>query len=187
MKKKKTFTIMVMVIAMLILAVGYAITSADLVLNGTANVLADADFDVIFTGNSTKSTGEISVSGTDTDVVTVDKTTDHASSMVVYLGDSVRSAYACLEIQNNSGELGATLAATATNIDGTNAYFKPVEFGLYSNNDCSTPIDSDTVIKAGEKAYLKATVSLKSLPVDEMKSASFNITVTPTAVEATLN
>lgn len=184
MKKRKTFTVMAMVIAMLVLAVGYAITSNDLVLNGNANVLADADFNVVFTGESTKTTGQINVDGDDTDVVTVTKSGDYESSMVVYLGDDVRTAYACLEIENSSEDLGAKLAATATNISADNDYFKEVEFGLYSDSNCSKAITADTVISAKGKAYLKATVGLKSLPVDEMKSASFNITVKPTPVEA---
>ncbi len=55
MKKKNTFTAMVILIAVLLLGIGYAaISNITLIVNGNANIVADSDFDVEFdTRNST--------------------------------------------------------------------------------------------------------------------------------------
>ena len=49
MKKKRTFTIMGILIAVLVLGIGYAaIADIPLLITGTANIVADSDFSVVF-------------------------------------------------------------------------------------------------------------------------------------------
>ena len=194
MQKRRTFTVMAILIAVLILGVGYAaISSTSLTLNGTANVTANADFTVVYDTTHTvavSNTGTGSTfddNGTTRTVVAGAYTSTTVATMTVWLDYTHRSASAVYKIDNNSTELGASLEATITNVDdsGTNEeFFEPVEAVYYSDAACTTPLAAGDIIAAGDSVYLKVTVELAKTPLDDITGATFTVVTTATPEEA---
>jgi len=192
MKKKKTFTSMAIVIAILILGVGYAaVTEIPLNLNGSANVHANADFNVQYdTAHQVKVTPNANVTWEEKSnpaVVTGSYEDTLNANMTVYLDSANRTASAIYKIDNKSGELKATIASEITN-DFTegNADYLSLEQALYANEAC-TELLNTTQLAPGQSAYLKVTVSLVKLPVDDIVDASFSVGLTATPVEVELS
>ena len=194
MQKRRTFTVMAILIAVLILGVGYAaISSTSLNLNGTANVKANADFTVEYDTSHTvvvSNTGTGSTfddEGTTRTVVTGAYTSTSVATMTVWLDNTHREASAIYKIDNKSSELGASLAATVTNVDanGQNeAYFDPVVATYYSDAACTTALTSGDIVDAGDTVYLKVTVKLAKSPLDDITGATFTVVTTATPEEA---
>ena len=192
MKKRKTFTGMAIFIAILILGVGYAaVSDISLNLTGTANVKANAEFSVEFdtghtvvvTPNDTKVTWD---QDDLRDVVVGKYTDDLNATMTVNLDSTHRTASAIYKIDNNSADLKATVtAAVTTDFADANADYLGVTTELYSDVDCETELNN-TELAPGDSAYLKVTVSLTKLPVNDITNAQFNITTTAKPVEVTL-
>ena len=190
MQKRRTFTVMAILIAVLILGVGYAaISSTNLTLNGTTNVKANADFTVVYDTTHTvvvSNTGTGSTfddNGTTRTVVAGAYTSTSVATMTVWLDNTHREASAVYKIDNNSSELGASLEATVTNIDEgeTNEeFFDPVEVEYYSDANCTTPLSSGDIIEHGDSAYLKVTVRLAKTPLDDITGATFTVVTTAT-------
>lgn len=193
MKKKNTFTGMAIFIAILILGVGYAaISDIPLNLNGTANVKANAEFVVQYDNDdhTIKLSTDETIAWTDSDVraVVAGEYIDASNAtMTVNLDAEHRSAYAIYKIDNLSEELKATVAAEITSDipEEKRAYLK-VEEELYTSEACDTVL-ADTQLAKNESAYLKVTVSLVKLPVEDITNAEFTITATATPVEVTLD
>ena len=193
MQKRRTFTVMAILIAVLVLGIGYAaITATSLNLNGTVNVKANADFTVVYDTTHTvavSNTGTGSTfddNGTTRTVVTGAYTSTTVATMTVWFDNTHREATAIYKIDNNSSELSASLAATITNIDenGTNeSYFNTVSAEYYSDATCTTALSSSDVVEAGESAYLKVTVSLAKTPLDDITGATFTVVTTATPEE----
>lgn len=194
MQKRRTFTVMAILIAVLILGVGYAaITNRTLNLNGTANVKANADFTVEYDTNHTVVTSNTGTGttfddeGTTRTVVTGAYTSTSVATMTVWFDNTHREATAIYKIDNKSSELGASLAATITNVDesGLNEdYFDPVEAEYYSDAACTTALTSSDIVDAGHSAYLKVTVRLAKTPLDDITGATFTVVTTATPQEA---
>ena len=189
MKKRKTFLGMAIFIAILVLGVGYAaVSNITLNLTGTGNIKANADFSVVYdtshiVGKSTSDTVEWT-SGNNNPVVAGAYTNTTNATMTVYLDANHTSAYAIYKVDNNSSELGATLAASVTQISGTNAtYFDDVTAVYYTDASCTTPLGNN-VLAHGQSAYLKVTVSLKKSPVSDISGATYSVTTTATPQEA---
>jgi len=185
MKKNRTFTVMAILIAVLILGIGYAaISNITLYLSGTANVVADSDFSVVYdtshtvgltADNGNVTMGESSyapVAGAYTD-------TTHAT-MTVYLDKNHQSVSACYKIDNNSTALAAALSAEITQIGSpNNSYFGTITHGFYSDSACSTALSGN--LAHGQSAYLKVTVPKGSTePAEDVTGASFSVTITAT-------
>ncbi len=194
MQKRRTFTVMAILIAVLILGIGYAAISAtNITLNGTANVKANADFTVVYDTTHTvavSNTGTGSTfddEGTTRTVVTGAYTSTSVATMTVWLDNTHRQATAIYKIDNNSSELSASLAATVTDVDanGLNEeFFLPVEATYYSDASCTTPLVSGDVVTAGHSAYLKVVVELAKTPLDDIAGATFTVVTTATPEEA---
>ena len=195
MKKRKTFIGMVFVIAILVLGIGYAaIADIPLLLNGTANVQANAEFRVEY---DTSHTIKVSPSETQMtwddgdlrDVVTgqYDTNDKTVATMTVNLDSTNRSASAIYKIDNLSQELKAILTTEVTaDFLGTNADYLQATSELFSDENCTMTL-GDTVLEATKSAYLKVTVSLKKLPVEAIENAVFTITTTAEPVAVELN
>ena len=191
MKRKKTFTGMVIFIAMLILGVGYAaISDIPLNLNGTANVKANAEFVVEYdTDHTVKLSTDETIAWADSDVraVVAGEYTDASTAiMTVNLDAEHRSASAIYKIDNLSEELKATIVAEITSdIPEDKRDYLKLEEELYTTEACDTVL-ADTQLAKNESAYLKVTVSLVKLPVEDITNAEFKITTIATPVEVTL-
>lgn len=194
MKKRKTFTSMAIVIAILILGVGYAaIAEIPLTLNGSANVHANADFNVQYdTNHEVKVTPNANVTWEEKSnpaVVTGSYEDTLNANMTVYLDSANRTASAIYKIDNKSGELKATIASEITNdFTEDNANYLSLEQALYTTEACTdTDLLNTTQLAPGQSAYLKVTVSLVKLPVDDIVDASFSVGLTATPVEVELS
>lgn len=185
MKKKRTFTVMVMLIAVLILGIGYAaISNITLYLNGTANIVADSDFSVVYdtshTVGLTADSGQVSMGGSSYAPVAGAYTDTTHATMTVYLDKNHTSVSACYKIDNNSTALAAQLSASVTQIASPNsAYFGTITHGFYSDSGCSTALSGN--LAANSSAYLKVTVPKGSTePAEDVANAAFSVTITAT-------
>ena len=146
MRKRKTFIVMIIFLAVLVLGVGYAaISNITLNLNGTANIKANADFSVVYDTTHTvgKSTNDTVAwaENNNQPVVAGAYTNTTTATMTVYLDSSHSSAYAIYKVDNNSSELGATLAANVTQVSGNNAqYFDSITAAYYTDANCTTAL-----------------------------------------------
>lgn len=198
MQKRRTFTVMAILIAVLVLGIGYAaVSNITLNLNGTANVLANPDFTVVYDTTDTVQVSNTGTGSTFVDdsvdpsvtrtVVTGAYTSTSVATMTVWFDNTHREATAIYKIDNNSSELGARLAATITNVDanGSNEdYFDPVEATYYSDSSCTTALTSSDIIEHGESAWLKVTVRLAKSPLNNISGATFTVVTTATPEEA---
>ena len=189
MRKRKTFIVMIILLAILVLGVGYAaVSNITLNLNGTANIKANADFSVVYDTSHTvgKSTNDTVAwaENNNQPVVAGAYTNTSTATMTVYLDSTHSSAYAIYKVDNNSSELGATLSTSITQISGGNAqYFNDVTAAYYTDANCTTALGNSTLAH-GQSAYLKVTVSLKKSPVSDITGATFSVTTTATPQEA---
>ena len=182
MKRRKTFTVMAILIAVLVLGVGYAaIADITLNLNGNATIIADADFSVVFDTTHTvgrSTTDTISANSTSFDVVNGGYTSTSAATMTVTLNKDHNSASACYKIKNNSTALAASLTPNVTQVGSPNtAFFGTITTGLYSDSGCTTPF-SGNLAPQGD-VYLQVTVPKGSTePANDVVNAAFSVTVT---------
>lgn len=122
MKKKKSFTGLLIILAVLFLGVGYAaITSRTLTINGNVTVNPNEnDFDVVFKGGPTITDGTDPAT---TATNTYDSTNRTATLTVDGLekaGDKVVVTYT---IENKSNSLKATLSNLTVTNDSAKGYF----------------------------------------------------------------
>jgi hypothetical protein len=175
MKKRKTFIGMALVIAILILGVGYAaITNINLLVTGTANVTANSDFVVEFDTNH-----EVVVTNNAEGAYAENKL---EATMTVNLDANTTSQTAIYKIDNKSEELGATLATTVDNSDADLSKYVDITSEICTDSSCSSTL-TGTLIK-GESAYLKVTATLKKNPAQDVLAKTFTVTVTATPVDA---
>ena len=185
MKKKRTFIVMIILIAVLVLGVGYAaISNVTLYLNGTANIVADADFTVVYdTSHSvglTPSSGTVTLGGSNYAPVAGAYTDTTHATMTVYLDKNNTSVSACYKIDNNSTAIAAAITPSVTQVGSPNAnYFGTITTGLYSDSGCSTALSGN--LAAGASAYLKVIVPKGSTePAQDVTGATFSVTITAT-------
>jgi hypothetical protein len=166
---------MALVIAILILGVGYAaITNINLLVTGTANVTANSDFVVEFDTNH-----EVVVTNNAEGAYAENKL---EATMTVNLDANTTSQTAIYKIDNKSEELGATLATTVDNSDADLSKYVDITSEICTDASCSSTL-TGTLIK-GESAYLKVTATLKKNPAQDVLAKTFTVTVTATPVDA---
>ena len=183
MKKKRTFTVMAIIIAVLVLGIGYA-AIADIPLNitGTANIVADSDFSVEFDTAHTvlvdPSSGTVTLNNASHPIVAGTYSDKDDATMTVYLDKDHTSGSACYKIDNKSTSLNATITPTVTQISSpNNAYFGTITTALYSDSACSTALSGS--VAHGSSAYLKVTVPKgASEPAQDVTGASFSVSIT---------
>lgn len=160
MKKKRTFLVVALLVAVLSLAVGYAAITKNLAVTGSASATTDDNnFKVRFTGTPTTS---------DESKVTASITNELAATINVSglttTGDTVTATY---EIENYSAELGASLAVET--IENSNSEYFEVTASL-----------ANSAIAKGAKTTLTVTVKLLKTPVDN-QTTTITVPVTATA------
>ena len=188
MQKRKTFTVMAILLAVLVLGVGYAlIADVDLSLTGTANIMANSDFSVVYDTNYTPAVSSVGTvtDGTNTETIVDGTVTDEdEATITVWLDSTTRSAYAIYKIDNESEDLAASLAATVTTpMSGSgSSYFDDPVIEFYTTDACTTQLSGN--VEPGESAYMKVTVSLVRSPLNDIVGETFTVTITASPEEA---
>ena len=167
MKKKRTFLGVALLIAVLVLGVGYAAITKNLSISGTASATTNNEnFKVKFEGtpvtdktNAPSSTVEATVTNDLTATINV--------SGLTTTNDTVTATYT---IKNESPELSADLAV------GSIANDNAVYFEVTANLAAST-------IAKGDSTTVTVTVKLIKTPVED-QSAAISIPITATAKAA---
>ena len=173
MKKRKTFIAMALIIAVLVLGVGYAaINNINLNINGTANITANADFDVAFDTSHTPSVVNASASYTNATNATV----------TVDLDSEKTTATAILKVDNNSTELSANLVATVGEVDVDLEKYAEITTELCSDAACGTALTG--VVTKETSAYVKVTANLKKNPAQDVKNKTFSVSLVASPVDA---
>lgn len=171
MKKKKSFVALALFVAVLVLGVGYALTTIDLKVNGDITVSPDdSNFDVNFTDAKITTTGSLAGQ---TDVATKGdgKTATLSVKSLKTVGEKVVAEYT---ITNNSkAGINATLSnPTATQTtDAAKDYYTVTV----------TLADTNPIAPNGTKK-LTVTVELVKAPLDEVTGA-FEVTFNANATK----
>ena len=187
MQKRKTFTVMAILLAVLVLGVGYAlIADVELDLTGTANIMANSDFSVVYDEEFLPAVSTVGTvtDGTNTQtIVDGEVTSDSTATMTVWLDSTNRSAYAIYKIDNESEDLAASITADVDPLTGTNSsYFDEPVVDFCSDSACNTTFSGN--VEPGESVYMKVTVSLVRSPLTDITGQTFNITITASPEEA---
>ena len=187
MQKRKTFTVMAILLAVLVLGVGYAlIADVELNLTGTANIMANSDFSVVYDDQFLPAVSTVGTvtDGTNTQTIVDGAVTgDTTATMTVWLDSTNRDAYAIYKIDNESTDLAASISADVTPLSGTNAsYFEAPIVDFCSDAACNTPFSGN--VEPENSVYMKVTVALTRSPLTDITGQTFNITITATPEEA---
>lgn len=171
MKKKKSFIALALVCAVLVLGIGYALTTIDLKVNGDITVSPDdSNFDVNFTSASITTTGSLA-GQTDTATKGNGKTATLSVKTLKTVGEKVIAEYT---ITNNSkAGINATLSnpvVTQTNDDAKDYY-----------TVTATLADTNPIAPNGTKK-LTVTVELVKAPLEEVTGA-FEVTFNASATK----
>lgn len=162
MSRNKKIIGIVVLVAIILIAVGYAaISTVQLNITGQAEVTPQqSNFTVIFTGTPEVSDpSKVSAEITEENKL---KATMNVTGLVTK-GDTATATYT---IQNTSADLAAVLSAeepTNTNTE----YF-----------DVSYNIAQPTTLEAGEETTVTVTVELIKTPITENESTTIGLTVT---------
>ena len=170
MKKKKSFVALALVVAVLVLGVGYALNTIDLKVNGDITVSPDdSNFDVNFTDASITTAGTLT-GKTDTADKGNGKTATLSVKTLKTVGEKVVAEYT---ITNNSkAGINATLSnPTATQTDDAAKGYYTVTATLVDTNP----------IAPNETKKLTVTVELVKAPLEEVTgnfTVAFNASAT---------
>lgn len=162
MKNKKSLVVGALVMALLVVSIGYAaIATISLVVSGSATATVNSEnFKVKFTGNT-----NVSDDGKVTAGITNDTTATIAVQGLTAKGDTVTATY---EITNDSVDIIAGLeASVAQNTNGD--YFEV------------TPSLSANSIGPGNNSTLTVQVKCIKTPINEAVSSQIKVNVAATA------
>ena len=169
MKNKKTILGLVLLIAILLLGVGYAsISGLTLKIGGTAGATGNTDnFIVKFTeANAGDKCTKAEISATDTNSRT-------ATMEVSGLATEGDTATATFTVKNESPDVNAVLKVDAKEMTGTDASYFTVDATIADNGTSMAPNDTRTVT---------VTVKLNKTVVED-KTATINVTLSATPEE----
>lgn len=160
MKNKKILTITIVLIGLLLLGIGYAATTDDFSITGTASASVDAShFKVGFDTTKTATGTEGKVTASITDV-------DTASLTVTGLTAKGQSVTATYPVINTSADLNASLAVGQITNDNEGFFDVKAEF------------DSTTINAVNGTTNLVVTVTLNKTPIgEEGENLTANITI----------
>lgn len=168
MKKRNTYVGLILLVAVLMLGIGYAaISNITLNINGKAKAtLSDENFKVKFTG-----TPEVS----DADLVTAEITSDDtkATINVDSFTKKGQTATATYTILNDSEDLSASIAIPE--ITNSNEEYFSV----------TTDMTTATTVVAGDTTTVTVTVELIKTPIDDNQEANINIDLVASPVQPT--
>lgn len=174
MKNRKRVIVAFMLVACMLLGVGYAAITTHLNIQGGATVSvegateafsADVKFTAVDTGSDASKFATASIGD--------GKTADFSLTGLKGAGDSASLIYTI----TNTGDLDATVSVDVQNTTNSNETYFTVE---------TEWIDADTSIeKAGGTVQLKVTISLKATPSNSTAptTAQFNIRLHVTSVD----
>ena len=176
MKNKKTFMVIGLIVAVLIMGIAYAgITSVDLLITGSASVVADqANFKVAFLEEAAVYTNN----APETVVASAEVTSDTTATISVE-GLSKAGQYVEVEftVENSSDILAADLSAVTnwSSADETQDWFNVVlDIG-------------ETPIEPGQETAVMVVIELLKTPVTDEDvanaAAEFDITITADPVQ----
>lgn len=170
MKNKRIFILVALLIAVLLLGIGYAIMSNNvLTISGSATAtLNDSNFNVKFTGEPTTGGKGTTTAEIDASDATGRKATIAVTGLTAK-GDTATATYT---ITNASADLTANLSAEVT-ANSNAEYFKV------------TPTLADTSITHGTDTTLTLTVELIKTPVTDDISSNITVTLTAEPVQPT--
>ena len=147
MKKKS-----MLIIAILLMSIGFAAISTTLVINGSAKVSENnEDFSVIFTAAS--------IDGKDVYTTAVDETKKTITFTTSELKTLNQTSILTYEVTNNSSNYDAEVSVTCVPKDGTTAKYTSIKNKL--DNDA-------TVVKAKETLNGTLTVTLDKVATEEL-------------------
>lgn len=163
MKKRNTYAGLIILVALVVLGIGYAaMSNITLNINGSASaVVEDENFKVKFTGTPS-TTGE---------TITATITDDHNATINVSLKAKGDKATATYTILNDSADLSASIAAPA--ITNSNEEYFAV----------TTDMADAVVVAAGGEKTVTVTVELIKTPIDADQTASINIDLVASPVQ----
>ena len=147
MKKKS-----MLIVAILLMSIGFAAISTTLVINGNANVSENnEDFSVIFTAAS--------IDGNDVYSTAVDETKKTITFTTSELKTLNQTSVLTYEVTNNSSNYDANVSVTCVPKDGTTAKYTSIKNKL--ENDA-------TILKAKESLNGTLTVTLNKTATEEV-------------------
>ena len=147
MKKKS-----MLIVAILLMSIGFAAISTTLVINGNANVSENnEDFSVIFTAAS--------IDGNDVYSTAVDETKKTITFTTSELKTLNQTSILTYEVTNNSSNYDANVSVTCVPKDGTTAKYTSIKNKL--DNDA-------TVVKAKESVNGTLTITLDKTSTEEV-------------------
>ena len=164
MKRKKTYVGLILLIAVLMLGIGYAaMSNITLNITGSASaVVKDENFSVLFVG-----TPEVS-----SDDVTAKIIDDHNATLnVTGLSAKGDKATVTYTVKNASEDLSASVAVP--NISNSNSEYFSV----------TTDMNAEKTLVAGNNTTVTVTVQLIKTPVDADETANINISLVASPVQ----
>lgn len=171
MNKKRTILGGAILVAVIMLSIGYAVIEnipLNITGSATANV-SDDNFLVEFDEATDKTTVS------NEDKVSASVTGIHAAKMdVTGLSAKGDSVYAIFTINNKSADLSAELSVSAENISETD------NAGYFS---IATEITEPKIITKGGSTTVKVTVTLEKTPVDGTKTGEISVALSAKPVQ----
>lgn len=169
MKNKKTILGVVLLIAILLLGVGYAaISGYNLTIGGSAAASGNTDNFIVKFTNATTGTH-----CTKAEISTSDANARTATMEVSGLTTAGDTATATFEVTNESPELNAILAVTTKEMTGTDAGYFTIDTTIADNTTSMDPNATRTVT---------VTVKLNKTVVED-KTATINVVLSATPEE----
>ena len=169
MKNKRILAVMVLLVLVLLLGIGYAVTEKSLIISGNASALAeDNNFTVRFkkTGDSYDAPANLVNAEAS---VTAD---DRASIKVAGLKKKGDTASATYTIENVSDDIDASVIAEVASTN--NEFFKVTTTGI---------TDTATTVKSGDSTKtVTVNVELLKTPITE-QTADITVTLKANAVQ----
>lgn len=171
MKKQKKLVFIVILIAVLLMGIGYAaLSSVTLTINGSASATADSEnFKVYFTGVNTPKTA----ANVETTVTAESKTATVSFKNLTKKDDE---EYVILEIENGSNDVDAqsvTVSLTKTGTGATNV----IEADAIMCDAQGSAIENYAVASQA-KTYVKVSAKLLQTPTEDAQLTEIEATIT---------
>lgn len=167
MKRKRTFTSLALLLAILMLGIGYAaISDIDLSIGGTATASpSDNNFKVRFTG-----TPEVSDANKVIATITDDKNAVITVKDLTAKGDTVSATYT---IENASEDLSAELSVVEEDFVNDNSEYFDVTYSF-----------KETTVAKKTTTTITVTVELSKTPVTKNETTNITIPIKAVPVQA---
>jgi len=172
MKKRRTLVISLLLVAALVLGIGYAALSRELVISSTANLAPDdSDFEIVF----------ISATPSDPNIASASVTGTHTTANYTITGLSKKDDAVSLtfEIENQTADVDASLVKISTTSgdlylgEGTANKQNPTDFFTkvitVTHQDGTVYTEGEGfVLKPNEKATVKIDITLKQTITEKL-------------------